>query len=242
MSNSCQSTKTIPVRERLIMALDVPSIHEAQDLVEELGDSVIFYKVGMELFMSGDCFSFIEWLKQRNKKVFVDLKFFDVPATVGRAIKALSLKGVDLATIHGNDAIMEAAARNKGDLKVLAVTALTSLDRGDLDDLGFQCDVRSLVLSRAKRALQIGCDGIVSSGLEVSMLREHLDHRLLVITPGIRPVDNREEDDQKRVVSVEMAFENGADYIVVGRPIRDAENSKAMAEKIQGQIFGVFGQ
>jgi orotidine-5'-phosphate decarboxylase len=236
------SSNPIPVRERLIMALDVPSIPEAQALVETLGESVNFYKVGMELFMSGDCFSFIEWLKQRNKKVFVDLKFFDVPATVGRAIKALSLKGVDLATIHGNDAIMSAAVKDKGDLKVLAVTALTSLDRGDLDDLGFQCDVRDLVLSRAKRALQIGCDGIVSSGLEVPMLREALDHRLLVITPGIRPVDNREEDDQKRVVSVEMAFHNGADYIVVGRPIRDAENPKAMAEKIQGQILVEFNK
>lgn len=240
MTESFISKKSIPTRERLIMALDVPSISEAQALVEELGDSVIFYKVGMELFMSGDYFGFIEWLKRQNKKVFVDLKFFDVPATVGRAIRALSGKGVDLATIHGNDAIMEAAAKEKGNLKVLAVTALTSLDRGDLDDLGFQCDIRDLVLSRAKRALQIGCDGIVSSGLEASMLREELDHRLLVVTPGIRPVDNREEDDQKRVVGVEQAFRNGADYIVVGRPIRDAEDRKSMAEKIQMQIQSVF--
>ncbi len=240
MTISFISTKPIPVRERLIMALDVPSIPEAQALVEELGDSVVFYKVGMELFMSGDYFGFIEWLKARDKKVFVDLKFFDISATVGRAIKALSNKGVDLATIHGNDAIMEAAAENKGDLKVLAVTALTSLDRGDLDDLGFKCDVQELVLSRAKRALQIGCDGIVSSGLEVSMLREELDHRLLVITPGIRPVDNRVDDDQKRVVSVEQAFQNGADYIVIGRPIRDAENRKEIADKIQGQIASQF--
>ncbi len=234
------SNKTIPVQERLIMALDVPSIANAKALVEELGDSVIFYKVGMELFMSGDYFEFIDWLKQRNKKVFVDLKFFDVPATVGRAIKALSSKGIDFATIHGNNAIMEAAAANKGDLKVLAVTALTSLDRGDLDDLGFQCDVKALVLSRAKRALALGCDGIVSSGLEVAMIRKELDSRLLVITPGIRPVDNREEDDQKRVVSVEQAFQNGADYIVVGRPIRDAQNQKAMAMKIQSQISSQF--
>ncbi len=240
MTDSLISTKAIPTQERLIMALDVPSIQEAQALVEELGDSVVFYKVGMELFMSGDYFGFIEWLKKRHKKVFVDLKFFDVPATVGRAINALSNKGVDLATIHGNDAIMQAAAEQKGDLKVLAVTALTSLDRGDLDDLGFQCDIKQLVLSRAKRALAIGCDGIVSSGLEVGMIRQQLSHKLLVITPGIRPVDNREDDDQKRVVSVEQAFENGADYIVVGRPIRDAENRKAMAEKIQGKIAGVF--
>ena len=240
MNQSLLSTKPIPPEERLIMALDVPSIAEAQALVEELGDSVVFYKVGMELFMAGDYFGFIEWLKEQDKKIFVDLKFFDVPATVGRAIKALSQRGVDLATIHGNDAIMEAAARNKGDLKVLAVTALTSLDRGDLDDLGFQCDIKDLVLSRARRALAIGCDGIVSSGLEAPMIREEIDHRLLVITPGIRPVDNRVDDDQKRVVSVEQAFQNGADYIVVGRPIRDAENPKAMALKIQSQIASQF--
>lgn len=240
MNQSLLSTKPIPPEERLIMALDVPSIAEAQALVEELGDSVVFYKVGMELFMAGDYFGFIEWLKEKDKKIFVDLKFFDVPATVGRAIKALSQRGVDLATIHGNDAIMEAAARDKGDLKVLAVTALTSLDRGDLDDLGFQCDIKDLVLSRARRALAIGCDGIVSSGLEAPMIRKEIDHRLLVITPGIRPVDNRVDDDQKRVVSVEQAFQNGADYIVVGRPIRDAENPKAMALKIQSQIASQF--
>ena len=222
------------------MALDLPSIEEARALVIELGDSVVFYKVGMELFMCGDYFGFIEWLKQQGKKVFVDLKFFDVPATVGRAIAALSHKGVDLATIHGNDAIMQAAAANKGHLKVLAVTALTSLDRGDLQDLGFACDVRDLVLSRATRALEIGCDGIVSSGLEVAMLREKLDHKLLVITPGVRPVDNREEDDQKRVVSVEEAFAQGADYIVMGRPIRDAKDPKAMAQRIQSQIATQF--
>ena len=240
MNQAFLFNKPIPVKERLIMALDVPSIPEAKQLVEELGDSVIFYKLGMELFMSGDYFAFIVWLKQQHKKVFVDLKFFDVPETVGRAIKALSSKGVDLATIHGNDAIMEAAAKSKGDLKVLAVTALTSLDQGDLDDLGFQCDVKQLVLSRAKRALAIGCDGIVSSGLEVPMIRKELEHRLLVITPGVRPVENRVTDDQKRVVSVEQAFQNGADYIVVGRPIRDAENRKDMAEKIQQQIVKQF--
>ncbi|MDC9728885.1 MAG: orotidine-5'-phosphate decarboxylase [Methyloprofundus sp.] len=240
MTQNFISQKNIPTNERLIMALDFPSIDEAKSMVEELGDSVVFYKVGMEIFMSGDYFAFIEWLKARDKKIFVDLKFFDIPATVGRAIKALSSKGVDMATIHGNDSIMEAAAKDKGDLKVLAVTALTSLDRGDLDDLGFQCDVQNLVLSRAKRALTIGCDGIVSSGLEVPMLRKNLDQKLLVITPGVRPVDNRVEDDQKRVVTVEQAFQNGADYIVIGRPIRDADNSKAMANKIQSQIASQF--
>ncbi len=234
------STKPIPVRERLIMALDVPSIPEAKALVETLGDAVVFYKVGMELFMSGDYFAFIEWLQQRQKKVFVDLKFFDIPATVGRAIKALSQKGVDLATIHGNDSMLEAAVASKGDLKVLAVTALTSLDQGDLNDLGFQCNVQELVLSRAKRALELGCNGIVSSGLEVATIRQQVGSALLVITPGIRPVTNRETEDQKRVVSVAQAFQNGADYIVVGRPIRDAEDPKFMAETIQSQITAQF--
>jgi orotidine-5'-phosphate decarboxylase len=234
------SAKPIPSEQRLIMALDVPGFDEARQLVDTLGDTVQFYKIGLELFMSGDYFAFIEWLKQRQKRVFADLKFFDVPATVGRAVRALSRHGVDFATVHGNDAIMEAAAANKGDLKILAVTVLTSLDRGDLDDLGFDCDVEKLVLSRAKRALALGCDGVISSGLEVPMLREHLDQRLLVISPGIRPVENRPSDDQKRVVTVEDAFRGGADYIVVGRPIRDAADPRAAAQQIQTQIAGIF--
>jgi len=240
MDTTFLSKKPITPSDRLIMALDVPSTEEARALVETLGDNVTFYKLGMELFMAGDYFGLIAWLKARDKKVFVDLKFFDVPATVARAIKALSQKGVDFATIHGNDAIMQAAAAAKGSLKVLAVTALTSLDRGDLDDLGFHCDVEALVLSRARRALQSGCDGVVSSGLEAAMLRQELGEKLLVITPGIRPVDNREEDDQKRVVSVEQAFLNGADYIVVGRPIRDADDPKAQAENVQATIRRLF--
>jgi orotidine-5'-phosphate decarboxylase len=240
--NHFLSRKPIPVRERLIMALDVPGIPEAMALVETLGDSVCFYKVGLELFMSGDYFGLVEWLKALDKKVFVDLKFFDVPETVGRAVRALSGKGVEFATIHGNDAIMRAAAREKGSLKILAVTALTSLDRGDLDDLGFACDVEKLVVSRARRALALGCDGVISSGLEVPMLRSEVDDKLLVISPGIRPVENRPEDDQKRVVTVEQAFLNGADYIVVGRPIRDADNPKEAAERAQSQIAAVFAQ
>ena len=116
------------------------------------------------------------------------------------------------------------------------MTVLTSLDRGDLDDLGFACDVEKLVLSRARRALEAGCDGVVSSGLEAPMLREFIDHRLLVVTPGIRPVENKPVDDQKRTVDVAQAFNNGADYIVVGRPIRDAADPRAAAEAIQQTI------
>lgn len=234
------SQKSIPSHERLIMALDVPSTDAAKALVETLGDSVSFYKIGLELFMSGDYFGLIEWLRARGKKVFADLKFFDVPETVSRAVRALSQHGVDFATVHGNDAIMEAAAKAKGEVKILAVTVLTSLDQGDLKDLGFACDVQQLVLSRARRSLALGCDGVISSGLEVPLLRQEVDDKLLVVSPGIRPVENRPADDQKRVVTVEQAFLNGADYIVVGRPIRDAADPKAAAERAQDQIRHVF--
>jgi orotidine-5'-phosphate decarboxylase len=228
------------VRERLIFALDVEDADSARRLVDTLGDAVQFYKLGLELFMAGDYFELLDWLVGSGKKIFVDLKFFDVPATVAAAVKRLRNRGVTFTTVHGNQAIMEAAAAAKGDVKILAVTVLTSLDRGDLDDLGFHCDVERLVLSRARRALDAGCDGVVSSGLEARLLREHLGDKLLVVTPGIRPVENRPTDDQKRVVSVEQAFENGADYIVVGRPIRDAADPKAAAESIQQAVARVF--
>jgi len=172
--------------------------------------------------------------------VFVDLKFFDVPETVRRAVANLRGRGISFATVHGNQAMMEAAAREKGEVKILAVTALTSLDRGDLDDLGFSCDLEQLVLSRARRAIEAGCDGVVSSGLETRRLKSEFRDRLLVVTPGIRPVENKPVDDQKRTVDVAQAFANGADYIVVGRPIRQASDPRAAAEAIQRTIASIF--
>jgi orotidine-5'-phosphate decarboxylase len=230
----------VPRRERLIVALDVASATEARGLVEKLGDAACFYKIGLELFMAGGYFELLEWLVGRGNKVFVDLKFFDVPETVRRAVANLRGKGVTFATVHGNQAIMEAAGKEKGDVKILAVTVLTSLDRGDLDDLGFSCDVERLVLSRARRAIEAGCDGVVSSGLEAARLKAEFRDRLLVVTPGIRPVDNRPSDDQKRTVDVAQAFANGADYIVVGRPIRQAADPRAAAQAIQQTIAGIF--
>lgn len=235
------SKKDIPVNERLIFAMDVPTVAEAKALAEKLGDSVVFYKLGLQLFMTGEYYELIDWMKARGKRVFADLKFFDVPETVKLAVAQLKDRNVDCVTIHGNQSIMEAAASAKGDtLKVLAVTVLTSLDRGDMDDLGFDCDVKELVTSRARRAIEAGCDGVISSGLEVPSLREKVDHGLLVVCPGIRPVENRPTDDQKRVVSVEDAFNNGADYIVVGRPIRDAADPKTAASQIQQSIARIF--
>ena len=235
------SSKNIPRRDRLIFALDVPTPDQARDLVRQLDDSVTFYKVGLELFMAGGYFALIRWLLDQGKKVFADLKFFDVPQTVGSAVRALNGHGVAFATVHGNDAILEAAVREKGELKILAVTVLTSLDQGDMTDLGFQADIRAVVRSRALRALAIGCDGVISSGLEAPDIRAEVGERFLVICPGIRPVAN--EDDQKRTVDVARAFENGADYIVVGRPIRDHHgfaSPRQAAEAIQQTIAGIF--
>jgi orotidine-5'-phosphate decarboxylase len=224
-------------RERLIAALDLPDLPAARALTRQLGDSVEFYKIGLELFMSGGFFEFLDELRGGGKKVFVDLKFFDIPETVARAVRSLAERGADFCTVHGNQAIMEAAARAKsGGLRVLAVTALTSLDRGDLDDMGFQCDVGALVLSRARRARAAGCDGVVSSGLEVATLKKEIGGKLVCVTPGIRPVDNTVESDQKRVMTPAAAIRAGADYIVVGRPIRDARDPRAAAEAIQNEI------
>jgi orotidine-5'-phosphate decarboxylase len=232
--------KRIPREERLIAALDVPDTEQARALVQRLGDSVTFYKVGLELFMAGGVFEFIEWLTKRGNKVFADLKFFDIPETVAAAVRGLRNRGVTFATVHGNQAMLKAAGEAKGEVKILAVTVLTSLDQADLDDLGFRCDIEKLVLSRARRALEAGCDGVISSGMEAPALKRELGDRLLVVTPGIRPVQNRPSDDQKRTVDVAQAFANGADYIVVGRPIRQAPDPRAAAQAIQATIAGMF--
>ena len=228
---------TINPHDRLIFALDVSEIDQAKNLVEELADSVSFYKIGMELMMTGHYFALLDWLVEKDKKVFVDLKLFDVPQTVAKAVKRLSQRGAYFTTVHGNQSMMEAAAAAKGDLKILAVTALTSLDQGDLKDMGFLCDVQDLVVSRARRALAAGCDGIVASGLELERIRSEVNRKLVIVTPGIRPVENRSTDDQKRIVSVKQAFQRGADHIVVGRPIKNAANPKQAAEMMQETIL-----
>src|SRR5579872_4536117 len=160
---SLKSEKQIPKRERLIFALDVPTTKEAREWVEKLRDSVLFYKLGLQLFMAGGYYELMDWMAERGKKVFVDLKFFDVPETVASAVAQLRDKKAEFATVHGNDEILKAAVKQKHNVKILAVTVLTSLDRRDLDDLGFSCDVEQLVLSRARRAMEIGCDGVISS-------------------------------------------------------------------------------
>jgi orotidine-5'-phosphate decarboxylase len=229
----------IPREERLIAALDVPTAKEARALAEKLGDAVRFYKIGLELSTTEGYFELLAWLTGRGNKVFADLKLYDIPETVRRAVANLRGRGATFLTVHGHRSVMEAAAREKGGMKILAVTVLTSFEQKDFQEFETRKTVQDLVLSRALGAVETGCDGVIASGLEAKPLKAAFKDRLLVVTPGIRPATNT-RDDQKRTVDVAQAFANGADYIVVGRPIRDAADPRAAAESIQAALASVF--
>ena len=199
-----------------------------------------FYKVGLELFSAGGYFELIEWLAGRGCKVFADLKLYDIPETVRRAVANLRSSGATFLTVHGHRSVMEAAAAEKGGLKILAVTVLTSFDQRDLEEMGATRSVEELVLARAKGAAESGCDGVIASGMEAPALRKAFGERLLIVTPGIRPVGDRPPDDQKRAVDAAQAFSNGADYIVVGRPVRQAADPRAAALALQRTVSGIF--
>lgn len=230
--------KQIPLAERIIFALDVESPQVAKEWVQRLESHIKFYKVGLQLFLAG-WFPIVEWIASRNHKVMVDLKFFDVPETVKLAMMQLRGRGITFATVHGNDPILRAAAAAKDEVKLLAVTVLTSFGQEDMEEIfGGPVNVADLVYRRARRALALGCDGVVSSGLEVPRLRRELGDRFLVVTPGIRPGSNREVDldDQKRIVTAGRAIANGADHIVVGRPISTASDPLRAVEAMQKEI------
>ena len=230
--------KRIPLAERIIFALDVESPQVAKEWVQRLESHIKFYKVGLQLFLAG-WFPIVEWIASRNHKVMVDLKFFDVPETVKLAMMQLRGRGITFATVHGNDPILRAAAAAKDEVKLLAVTVLTSFGQEDMEEIfGGPVNLADLVYRRARRALALGCDGVVSSGLEVPRLRSELGDRFLVVTPGIRPGSNREIDldDQKRIVTAGRAIANGADHIVVGRPISTARDPLRAVEAMQKEI------
>jgi len=226
----------LPPSRRLIVALDVPDAAAARALVEELGDAVQFYKIGLELAVSGGYFDLLDWLIRRDKHVFTDLKLYDVPATVAAAVRQLAGRGAEFLTVHGDRAIMQAAAAEKGRLRILAVTVLTSMDGDDLRQQGIELDLRRLVLRRARLAMSAGCDGVIASGLEAAALRRTLGPQPLIVTPGIRPAGTAGGDDQKRIVTPAQALANGASHIVVGRPIRDAPSPRERAQAIQAEI------
>ncbi len=230
-------SKNIPLNERLIFALDVDSLSEAERWLDLLGDHVRFYKVGLQLFLA-EWFPAIDTILKRGHKVMVDLKFFDIPETVALAVRELKNRGATFITVHGNDLILRAAVQERNGAKILAVTVLTSFDESDMLEMGFTGTIADLVYHRAKKALSIGCDGIISSGLEVPRLREGLGDRFLIVTPGIRPGTNDviQEDDQKRIASAYQAIRNGADYVVVGRPIRNSSDPVSVVKQIQDQM------
>ena len=237
--------KNIPLRDRIILALDVPTPEMAKQLVLKTESRLGFYKVGLQLFMA-DWFHTVDWIVERGHKVMVDLKFFDIPETVHLAVKQLMARRVTLTTVHGNDAIVKAAMAATWDkspdevLRVLAVTVLTSFGEEDLRAMGMTQSIEDLVYFRAKRALDLGCDGIVSSGLEAARLRSQLGEKLLIVTPGIRPGANIEgADDQKRVMSAGHAIGAGADYVVVGRPITKADDPEQVIASLQAEIEAV---
>ena len=241
------SPKTIPARDRLIVALDVEDTDRARRLVDELGDAVSFYKIGLGLAFDRGFWALFDHCAARGKRTFADVKFFDVPETVKSAVRTVVRSGAAFATVHAQEAMIAAAVEGRaaaggspGTLKILAVTVLTSLDQGDVNALGFGVNVEDLVLSRAQRVLACGADGLISSGLELPRLRGALGDRFLIVVPGIRPVVNKTDDDQKRTVDIEAAFETGADYIVVGRPIRSAPDPRAAAEAVQQRIAKLF--
>jgi orotidine-5'-phosphate decarboxylase len=229
--------KNIPLNERIIFALDVSSADEARKWVEKLDGQIKFFKVGLQLFMAG-WWPVVDHIVNRGNKVMVDLKFFDIPETVHLAMQQLKDRGVTFATIHGNDPIIRAAVKEKDDLKVLAVTVLTSFDESDMKEMGFTGSVGDLVLLRSRKALKLGCDGVVSSALEVQPLRDELGKNFLIVTPGIRPGLNIdiEKDDQKRIATARQAIINGADHVVIGRPISTSPDPLYTIKTIQEEI------
>lgn len=229
--------KNIPLEERLIFALDVDSPDEAERWLDRLGDEVRFYKVGLQLFLAGGL-PIVEAILARGHRVMVDLKLFDIPETVALAVRELRNRRATFITVHGNDPILRAAIQERGDSRILSVTVLTSFDESDMRAMGFTGTIEDLVYLRARKALELGCDGVVSSGLEAPRLRGDLGEQFLIVTPGIRPGSNDvvQEDDQKRVASAYQAIRNGADYVVVGRPIRNASDPLAIVRQIQEQM------
>jgi orotidine-5'-phosphate decarboxylase len=225
----------LPPRDRLIVALDVTSVDEAQAMVARLGDAVSFYKIGYQLALAGGL-SYASALIGAGKKLFVDMKLHDIGNTVASGVKSVSRIGATFLTVHAYPQTMKAAAQaREGGLRILAVTVLTSYDDADLKAAGYGTSVRDLVARRARQALELGIDGLVCSPEEVANLRAIVGDKLALVTPGIRPAGS-DAGDQKRIATPSAAIAAGADYLVVGRPIVAAADPKAAAEAIVAEI------
>lgn len=223
----------------VIVALDLESGAEALALIEKVGDAISFYKVGLELYTAAGM-NFVRELRSRGRRVFLDLKLYDIGETVKRAVAQVSHAGVDFLTVHGSLAVMQAAVVGKGsaDLKLLAVTVLTSFDESDLRQLGYPCSVSELVQLRVHNAMAAGIDGIVCSPLEVAGVRAITGPSAALVTPGVRSAGSA-TGDQKRVATPAEAIANGANYVVVGRQITRASDPRAEALKVLEEISAV---
>jgi orotidine-5'-phosphate decarboxylase len=226
----------IAPRDRLIVALDVPSVDAAETVIARLGDSVTFYKIGYQLAYAGGL-PLVRQLSSGGKKVFVDLKLHDIGNTVARGVESVAGLGATFLTVHAYPQTMKAAvgARAGSGLKILAVTVLTSYDDGDLHAAGYRLGVSDLVEARAQQAQVLGVDGIVCSPEEAASLRKIVGHQMNLVTPGIRPAGSA-TGDQKRIMTPARAIAAGADYLVVGRPILEAPDPKAAADAVVAEI------
>ena len=236
LSDSSPRLGHIPARDRLIVALDVPTVEEAQDVVNQLGEAVSFYKIGMQLQFAGGL-DFTKRLIEQGKKVFLDSKLLDIDQTITSAVRNIAAMGVTFLTVHGNGKTIKAAMEGRGNasLQILSVTVLTNLDAFDIQDFGFDCNVEELVLKRAQKAIEAGADGVIASGAEAASIRSIAGEKLKIVTPGIR-WDGAEMDDQKRTATPFHAVASGADYIVVGRPILRASDRRDAVEKMVAEI------
>jgi orotidine-5'-phosphate decarboxylase len=231
----------IAPKDRLIVPLDLPGIAETEAMVARLGDSVTFYKIGYQLAYAGGL-PLVRELTAAGKKVFVDLKLHDIGNTVARGVESIAKLGATFLTVHAYPQTMRAAVEGRAgsDLKILAVTVLTSYDDGDLHAAGYRLNVSDLVEARAQQAQVLGVDGLVSSPEEAASLRKIVGHQMNLVTPGVRPA-GASSDDQKRVMTPARAIAAGADYLVVGRPITAAADPKLAAEAIQKEIAQAIG-
>jgi orotidine-5'-phosphate decarboxylase len=224
----------IPLQERINFALDVAEPAAARLLVEQLDSDIRFFKVGLQLFLAGG-WPVIEHIAGRGNKVMLDLKLYDIPATVRLAVQQFAGRGVSLTTVHGYGPVVTAALEADAGVKILAVTVLTSMGEAELEELDFHGSVEDLVKKRAGRVLKLGCDGIVCSAREAAMLRSAYGPDFTMVTPGIRPADSA-ANDQQRIATPATAITDGADYLVIGRPIRDAADPSAMVTAILQEI------
>lgn len=230
----------IAAQDRLILALDVPSAEEADRLMRRVEGTVRFVKIGLELYTAAGP-DIVKRALDRGNRVFLDLKFLDIDETVRRATARVAELGVEFLTVHANRKALNAAVegREEHPLKLLAVTVLTNFDSADLRDMGIQWSVADLVVARAKLAAELGCDGVVASGEEPATIRRNVGPKLLIVTPGIRPA-GKGLDDHARPTTPTQSIKAGSDYLVVGRPIRDAAEPKEAAQAVLAEMQAAF--